>query len=215
MSIDTDTETTEEVRIVDVTDAALEKVLEIRADEDDPDTLGLRVEVTGVNGADFTYDLAFESLDEAQPDDVISHIGGLPVVVPADSVDKLRGSVLDLPAAGGQGGLVLRNPNRPDSPDPLADLADLELTGTLADKVNQLLEHSVNPALAAHGGFASLAGVDDDNRVFVFMGGGCQGCSLSAATLQEGIQRAIKEALPEVTEVVDATDHAAGENPFY
>jgi Fe-S cluster biogenesis protein NfuA len=51
--------------------------------------------------------------------------------------------------------------------------------------------------------------------VFVYMGGGCQGCSLSAATLQEGIQRAIREALPEVTEVIDATDHAAGENPFY
>jgi Fe/S biogenesis protein NfuA len=115
----------------------------------------------------------------------------------------------------GQGGLVLRNPNRPESPDPLGDLGALELTGTLAEKVTQLLEHSVNPALASHGGFATLVRVDDENRVFVHMGGGCQGCSLSAATLQEGIQRAIKEALPEVTDVIDATDHDAGENPFY
>lgn len=213
MSIDTDA--TEEVRIVDITDDALEKVLEIRAGEDDPETLGLRVEVTGVNGADFTYDLAFESLDEAQPDDVVTHVGDLAVVVPSDSVDRLRGSVLDLPSMPGQGGLVLRNPNRPDSPDPLTDLADLELTGTLDEKVTQLLERAINPALAAHGGFASLDRVDDENRVYVFMGGGCQGCSLSAATLQQGIQRAILEALPEVSEVIDATDHAAGENPFY
>jgi Fe/S biogenesis protein NfuA len=213
MSVDTDT--TDDVRIVDVTDIALEKVIEIRADEDDPETLGLRIEVIGVNGADFTYDLAFESLDESKPDDVITEIGTLSVVVPADSVDKLRGSVLDLPAMDQQGGLVLRNPNRPDTPDPLTDLGDLELTGSLSEKVTQLLEQAVNPALASHGGFASLAGVDDENRVFVHMGGGCQGCSLSAATLQEGIQRAIREALPEVTDVIDATDHDAGENPFY
>ena len=51
--------------------------------------------------------------------------------------------------------------------------------------------------------------------MFLKMGGGCQGCSMSAATLVEGIQVAIKEALPEVTEIIDATDHAAGENPFY
>lgn len=213
MSIDT--ETTEEAQIVEVTDVALEKVLEIRGDEDEPETLGLRIEIIGVNGSDFTYDLAFESLDETKPDDIITEIGTLSVVVPADSVDRLRGSVLDLPSMEAQGGLVLRNPNRPDSPDPLTDLADLELTGTLSEKVTELLEKAVNPALAAHGGFASLAGVDDDNRVFVYMGGGCQGCSLSAATLQEGIQRAIKEALPEVTDVIDATDHDAGENPFY
>lgn len=213
MSIDTDA--SEEVRIVDITDAALEKVLKIRAGEDAPETLGLRVEVTGVNGSDFVYDLAFESLDEAQDDDVITRVGELAVVVPADSVDKLRGSVLDLPSLPGQGGLVLRNPNRPDTPDPLSDLGDLQLTGTLEEKVTQLLDQVINPALAAHGGFASLDRVDDDNRVHVFMGGGCQGCSLSAATLQQGIQRAIKEALPEVTDVIDATDHAAGENPFY
>jgi Fe/S biogenesis protein NfuA len=215
MSLDTDTNTTDDLRIVDVTEAALGKVLEIRAGEDDPDTLALRIEVTGTNGPDFTYDLAFEALDESQDDDVITRIGELPVVVPAESVAKLQGSVLDLPSGEGQGGLVLRNPNRPESPDPLGDLGALELTGTLAEKVTQLLEHSVNPALASHGGFATLVRVDDENRVFVHMGGGCQGCSLSAATLQEGIQRAIKEALPEVTDVIDATDHDAGENPFY
>jgi Fe/S biogenesis protein NfuA len=38
---------------------------------------------------------------------------------------------------------------------------------------------------------------------------------MSQATLTEGIQKAILEAIPEVTEVIDATDHAAGDNPFY
>ena len=110
----------------------------------------------------------------------------------------------------GQGGLVIRNPNRPN---PLAGV-DLELTGDLADKVQQLLAEAINPSLASHGGFASLVGVED-TKVFLTMGGGCQGCALSAATLREGIQVAIREAIPEVTEIIDVTDHDAGENPFY
>ena len=68
--------------------------------------------------------------------------------------------------------------------------------------------------LRAIGGYAELIGVEDE-KAFVTMGGGCQGCSMSAATLQEGIQRAILEAVPEITEVVDTTDHEQGENPYY
>ncbi len=116
----------------------------------------------------------------------------------------------DLPGNPMQGGLVVRNPNRPD---PLAG-ADLELTGELSEQVQQLLDQSINPSLASHGGFATLIGVEAP-KVFLTMGGGCQGCAMSAATLREGIQRAILEAIPEITEVVDATDHEAGENPFY
>jgi len=65
-----------------------------------------------------------------------------------------------------------------------------------------------------HGGFAALDRVEDD-VVFVTMGGGCQGCAVSAMTLREGIARSIKEAIPEVSEVIDTTDHALGENPYY
>ena len=91
----------------------------------------------------------------------------------------------------------------------------IELTGDIAEQVAQLLEQSVNPALASHGGYATLVGVDEDNNVYVTMGGGCQGCSASAATLKDGIRSSIMEHIPEVAEVIDATDHAAGENPFY
>ncbi len=197
--------------VMTVTDDAMATVLGIRDQEDDPAGLALRVEITGSRGAEFAYDLSFEELTAAADDDVIYEVGDLKVMVPAATVDRLRGAELDLPRASSQGGLVIRNPNRPD---PLAGI-DVELTGELPDKVNQLLEQAVNPALASHGGYATLVGVDDDNNVYVTMGGGCQGCAASAATLREGIQRSIKEAIPEVAEVIDATDHAAGENPFY
>ena len=197
--------------VMSVTDQAMETVLGIRNQEDAPETLALRVEITGSQGVEYTYDLSFEEISAAEPDDHRYTVGDLTVLIPAASVDRLSGSELDLPRSSGQGGLVIRNPNRPD---PLAGI-DVELSGELPEKVTQLLDQSVNPALASHGGFATLVGVDDDNNVYVTMGGGCQGCAASAATLREGIQRSIKEAIPEVAEVIDATDHAAGENPFY
>ena len=197
--------------IIEVTEAALEKILEIRAAEDDGDSLALRIEVTGTQGVDYAYDLAFEPIADAADDDARFSSGDLSLLVPADSVELLRGATLDLPSNPAQGGLVIRNPNRPD---PMAGLADLELTGDTAEQVAQLLEHRINPALAAHGGFAQLVGVDGP-VVYVTMGGGCQGCSMSAMTLSEGIKTQILEAIPEVTDVIDATDHSAGENPFY
>lgn len=214
MSVDRDTITSPfaaELPVIDITPAALETVLGIRAQEDEPETLGLRIEITGARGPEFVYDLSFDELDRAEDDDLIVDVDPIKVIVPAATVDRLRGSVLDLPRVDGQGGLVIRNPNRPD---PLAGV-DLHLEGTVAERVEQLLQQSINPSLAAHGGFASLVGVDDDGNVYVTMGGGCQGCSASAMTLSEGIRRSIKEAIPEVVEVIDATDHAAGENPFY
>jgi len=203
------TNTTDEVMIV--TTAAREVVLEIRAKEDDGEALGLRVEVTGATGVDYTYDLSLEPIAEAADDDHLRDTNGLTVIIPANSVDAMRGSTLDLPSMAGQGGLVIRNPNRPSA---LGELGDLELTGDAANQVQILLSERINPALASHGGFAELVKVEGD-KAFVTMGGGCQGCAMSAATLREGITKAILEAIPAITEVVDTTDHGLGENPYY
>jgi Fe/S biogenesis protein NfuA len=202
-------ETDDEV-ILKVTDVAVAKILELREAEEEPAGLALRVSVTGIRGPEYTYDLTFEPVAEAEDTDNLYSQGDLPVMIPADSMDQLQGATLDMPGTDGQGGLVLRNPNRPD---PLAGV-ELDLTGTVAEKVQQLLEQQINPGLAAHGGFAELKGVEDD-KVYVLMGGGCQGCAVSAMTLREGIAASITSAIPEVTEVVDVTDHDAGENPYY
>ena len=202
-------DTTAEVMIV--TEAAREVVLDIRSKEDDADQLGLRVEVTGASGVDYTYDLSLEPLAEAADDDHIHESDGLSVIIPANGVDAMRGSTHDIPSIAGQGGLVIRNPNRPN---PLGDMGERERTGDAADKVRTLLGERINPALAAHGGFAELVGVEGD-KAFVTMGGGCQGCAMSAMTLRDGITKAILEAIPEITEVVDTTDHDQGANPYY
>ena len=207
----TEVDSTDVPPVIEITAIAMETVLGIRDEEPDPDGLGLRIEVTGVKGPEYTYDLAFDELSATTDDDLVSVIDGLSVIVPLSSVEQLRGAVLDVPRTSGQGGLVIRNPNRPN---PLAGV-ELHLDGTVAEKVQQLLDQSVNPSLASHGGFATLVGVDEGNVVYLTMGGGCQGCAMSAMTLREGIDRSIRESIPEVVDVIDATDHTAGENPFY
>ncbi len=84
----------------------------------------------------------------------------------------------------------------------------------LKSKVQDLVDTSINPAIAAHGGWVELLDVKD-SVVYLQMGGGCQGCGAADITLKAGIERLIKDELPEITEVLDTTDHAAGENPYY
>lgn len=195
-----------------VTENAMGQVMSILAAEDDPDSLGLRVEVTGINGTEYSYDLSFDERAVAADDDLIYQQGDLMVIIPAESVDSLWGATLDLPSAPGQGGLVIRNPNRPD---PLVQY-DVDLSGTVRERVEQLLVQMINPSLASHGGFATLVDlIEDDSKAVVNMGGGCQGCAVSAITLREGIRKSIVQHIPEITDVVDATDHEAGENPYY
>ena len=80
--------------------------------------------------------------------------------------------------------------------------------------IQQLLDREVNRAIANHGGKVSLVDVRD-GRLFITMGGGCQGCASSQVTLRQGFEVMVKRVAPEVTEIVDATDHAAGQQPFY
>ena len=77
-----------------------------------------------------------------------------------------------------------------------------------------MLEAEINPAIAAHGGRADLVAVDEA-VAYLRLSGGCQGCGLASVTLSEGIEVAILEAIPEITKVVDVTDHASGTNPFF
>ena len=196
-----------------VSESALATVLEVRAGEDDPAGTALRVAITGSNMTDFVYTLDLVPIAEAGEGDAVYTQGThdeLTVIVPADSIANMAGATLDVPSSAAAGGLVIRNPN---TPDPLAGL-DLDLDGELPEKVQAVLDKAINPALASHGGFTALVGVED-TRVFVTMGGGCQGCAASAMTLRDGIRTMLMESLPEISDVVDVTDHEAGENPFY
>ena len=198
------------VTALEVTDAALAKVLEVRSEEENPEETGLRVTITGANGPEFSYDLSFEDISSAEQDDHIYKVDDLVVIIPKENLEDLSGATHDLPSNPMQGGLVIRNPNRPK----MLEGEDIELSGTPGEKLQQLLDQHINPSLAAHGGYAELVKMEE-TVAHILMGGGCQGCAMSAATLRQGIEVMIAEAIPEITEIIDVTDHEAGENPFF
>jgi len=141
------------------------------------------------------------------------------IVVPLKSVERLRGSRLEFANEGG-GGLVLVNPNAPTpeemNPGVPADILALGIEGPLATLAIEVLESSVNPAIASHGGRADLIALDEEKKVaYLKLSGGCQGCAMSRLTLSQGIETQLIEAIPELTGVINVTDHASGENPFY
>jgi Fe/S biogenesis protein NfuA len=202
--------------VLDVTAAALAMVHEVRAAESEADRLALWLEVSGVSGGAFTYEMWFQLASDASADDVVQLHEGLPVVVVGASVDRLRGATLDVSSAG-DGGLVIVNPNSPPrapASPAMGDHPPADLTGPVAQRVIAVLEEQVNPAIAAHGGYAELVAVEEE-VAYLRLAGGCQGCGLAQVTLSQGIAVAIEDAVPEITRVVDVTDHAQGANPFY
>ena len=196
-----------------VTDAALALVREALDAPGDgtSSSSGLRVAVSGTRGAQYTYDVSVA--DIGGEEDVLRYDqDGVTIMVPLDSVVALHGATLDVIGALDARGLVVRNPNRPGRRDPVG----WSPSGTVRERVEQVLEEIVNPQLALHDGHASLVGLTDgDTRVVVTMDGRCQGCAVSPVTLGASIRRSILELVPEVVEVVDATDHSAGASPYY
>ena len=205
--------------ILTVSEKAKRHVLKIRADEPEGDRLALWIEVVGARNGEYAYDLYFDVPDKAVEGDAVVHGDDLTVVIPADSVENMTGATLDMTRDLLNPGMVITNPNRPPAAPgmgaPNIEMPDpSELTGTVEERVRLVLDRYINPSIAAHGGTAELVAVEGETA-YVRLGGGCVGCGMAAVTLSQGITVAIKEAVPEIVDVVDTTDHASGTNPYY
>ncbi len=197
-----------ETHVMSVSDDAVEMITQLRDQEPGDDEFGLLIEVTGFSGSQFNYELSFVALSDQPEDRVVERHGELAILFPPTDVDKLRGASLTLSPEG----LAMDNPNAPSSPTMSAPKGDL--TGPLADQVQQVLSEQVNPAIASHGGAAELVSVDGATAYLKLMGG-CQGCGMAQVTLKQGIERILRDAIPDLEEVVDVTDHASGSDPYY
>lgn len=187
--------------MIEITPAAQSKLLELMAARKQEDLIGLMVGIKGRGPAGFEYSMRFitqaENLDGA--DSV--QAGELKVYIERSHAEQLRGAVIDfLPA---QGSFHIDNPNPAWAWD-----------NPLAQSVQDVLTGQINPAIAAHGGWVQLLDVQE-NVAYIELGGGCVGCGLVDVTLKQGIEVAIKEAVPEIQAVVDRTDHASGTNPYF
>ena len=205
--------------VLSLTDEARNVVIDALNNEEQSDGLALFIEVTGTRAAAYAYDLYFSDRADAPEGAAIGRDGGVTIVVPQGSVERLRGSRLEFANEGG-GGLVLVNPNIPTpeevNPGVPAEILALGIEGPLALMAVDVLESSINPSIAAHGGRADLVALDEEHKVaYIKLSGGCQGCAMSRMTLSQGIETSLVEAIPSLSGVVDVTDHTSGVNPFY
>ena len=198
--------------IIEITDEALTQLLILRDEEPEGDRLGLRLEVIAVPGEEFKYDLSFEIITQAAFTDEVRTIGEgdkkIKVIIPLQSFEHVNKATLDYSE---RQGLIIRNPNKP----PLVAIEGLVNDDELSASIEAIIGTDINPSLAAHGGFVTYVGHDEDGVAYLTMGGGCHGCSMSKMTMLEGVQTTLIEQVPCVTKVRDVTDHSTGANPFY
>lgn len=176
-------------------------------EQNEGDSLALRIasQTGGIGGPRFELTLVPQS-DRAE-DDVQIDADDFLVFVSGENAERLNGATIDFVERVNESGFEIRPPAR-------APRASSEPKGELAEKVKEVLDAQVNPAVSAHGGEIILVDVQG-TEIFIEMGGGCQGCALSRMTLKQGVERMVRQAVPEVTAVHDVTDHTSGDNPFY
>lgn len=194
--------------IIEITPVAHAELIALRDAEPDGDRLGLHLEIVSAPGEEFRYDLSFEIVTKAAFSDEVRTHDGLKVIVPAKDLELLKGAVLD---HSERQGLVIRNPNKP-----AARVVDgLIRDDAVSAEVEAVIAGEVNPALAAHGGFVSYVGHDEQGTAYLTMGGGCHGCAMSRMTMMDGVQTMIVDKVEAIEQIKDLTDHASGENPYY
>ncbi len=181
------------------TTSAAMKVLEFAESTEQPDSIGLRVYV---QGGRTSYEYGFK-FDERRENDVVVQQEGFELLVDGFSLHLLRGASVDFVQSMSGGGFSVDNPNEPDpSSDPLFA------------RVQRFIDDQVNPGVQTHGGHVTLLEVKE-GIAYVELGGGCQGCGMVDVTLKQGIERMLKEQIPEIEGVYDTTDHASGQNPYF
>ena len=188
-----------------VTENAIKKFKSVLAEEG-REGHGIRITAQrGVSPLSVDYGLAFVEPGSEQPGDKVVEHEGIKFYVDPQSAPLVEGAVVDYVMGLTESGFKITNPNATAAP---------KVEGPVAEKVQQVIESRINPAIASHGGYVALVAVKDDVAYLRF-GGGCQGCGMVDVTLKQGVEVMIKENVPEIKGVMDVTDHAGGTNPYY
>jgi Fe/S biogenesis protein NfuA len=175
--------------------------------QQDMDDIGLHLTVNKPGTALASCDLQFHVPGQSGDKELEFKYDDFSLYIPEGIERWLDNAKIDFETTDAGSQLTIKAPGiKGKKPDDSADLAE---------KIAWVLEGEINPGLASHGGMVSLETITPDNEVVLRFGGGCHGCGMVNQTLQGGIEKTLKEYFPEITAVIDATDHATGENPYY
>ena len=168
--------------------------------------LALKVEVEKVGTPVATVTFGFVRPKELHNKyEKFSYIG-FDAYVAVTYIDALKDSDVALKTEGLTKKLTITAPNaKGDAPGN---------DSPLLEKIQYTLLTEISPRLASHGGFAELIEITKKKEVVLNFGGGCQGCSSVAITLKDGIEQELMGLYPEITAILDVTDHTNKENAY-
>lgn len=197
--------------MIEITESAQEYFAKLIAQQE-MDDIGLHLSVLNPGTPNAACDLQFHvpgqsAADNSDDLEKTLEYGSFNLYVPHSSERWLTEAKIDFEKDDAGGQLTIKAPGiKGHKPDDDAGLMD---------KINWILEAEINPGLASHGGMVSLEQITPEMDVILRFGGGCHGCGMANVTLKEGIEKTLKEHFPQINAVVDATDHASGDNPYY
>ncbi|MGE3104178.1 MAG: NfuA family Fe-S biogenesis protein [Lysobacterales bacterium] len=168
--------------------------------------LGIRLSAIHAGTARADCRLEFCEPGDLRGDEWSLECQGFVLYVAADSAAHLDAAEIDFQTGAAGGQLSIRAPGLKGKV-PAAD-------ASVVERVRHILDTEITPMLASHGGRVALEAVEADGLVVLRFGGGCHGCGMVDVTLREGIEKTLKERIPEITGVRDATDHAQGAAPY-
>jgi len=180
-------------------------VVQTYLDQSGGELSALRITMVGSPVAP-KFELTLVGPTERRDEEADVEIGELTVLIEETQLDTLEGASVDFVERVNESGFEVKlapGAGRKSVPD-----------GPLAERVKEVLDTQINPAIASHGGAIDLIDVQG-TEIYFEMSGGCQGCAMSRMTLRQGVERMVRQAVPEVTVIHDVTDHASGDNPFF
>ncbi|WP_266171976.1 NfuA family Fe-S biogenesis protein [Dyella subtropica] len=192
--------------MIDISERAQQHFLRLLSQQG-IDGLSIRLRVTSPGTPAANCELEFCEPDELTGREWTIECNGFLFQIDGESASWLDGASIDYEPNPTGGQLNIRAPRIKG-----------ELPGMdagLVERVRYVLEAEINPRIAAHGGRISLLEVSAAGVVVLQFGGGCHGCGMVDVTLKQGVEKTLRERVPEITEVRDATDHAGGSNPYY
>lgn len=192
--------------MIDITDTALNHFRQLLAQQGD-EFLGVRIATVSGGTPAGDVQLAFAEQSDLTGKELLVEYDGLNVYIDHSSAPFLDGAELDFLTNDTGGELNIKAPK-------LRGVVPAE-DAPLIERIRYLIEAKVNPQLASHAGFVTVESLTADNDLLLRFGGRCNGCGMANVTMKQGVETTIREAFPEIREVLDATDHSTGENPYF
>ena len=195
---------------IKITDSAQGYLTELLAKQN-TDGIGVRIFVEHPGTPRAECCMSYSQPNEHNPDDLKLDYDTFTAYIDTPSIPYLEDAVIDYNKDRFGGQLTFRAPN--------SKVPKLGENASLEERINYVLSSEINPNLAAHGGNMQLVDLVHEEGVGITavlkFGGGCQGCSAVDMTLKQGVEVSLKQQIPELTQVIDETDHTYTANAFY